>query len=136
MSKKSTAVTIRLNAFLFDSSLASFETFLQAPYRTAQSYDLAATWGIEGKIFVKESKGKRPRWAEHLDALHASEIPNLETLSASAVLLLKAGARTVAFVFGYGRYLLDDAEMVSDFGIKTALNTLDNKHCEALICIR
>jgi uncharacterized protein (TIGR04141 family) len=81
---------------------------------------------VEGRIYVKERKEGRPRWAEHLDKVHGFQLDGLTTLSASAVLFVKIKKRVVAFAFGYGRYLLDDAQVVLDFGIKTALNTLDN----------
>jgi len=119
-------VSIRLNAFLFDVDTIKFETLLAETGRGVQSYNLQAGLGIEGRIYVKERKEGRPRWAEHLDILHGSQLNGLTTLSASAVLFVKIKTRVVAFAFGYGRYLLDDAQVVLDFGIKTALNTLDN----------
>lgn len=127
MVKTAETIAVRLNAFLFEGSPSNVGTLLQTPYRTAKKYDLVEAWGLEGAIFVKDSKGKRPDWSKNLDALHGSQISDLNTLSASAVLFVKISKRTVAFVFGYGRYLLDDAAMRSDFGIKTALNTLNNK---------
>lgn len=100
--------------------------FLADTGRGVKAYDLRASLGMEGKIYVKEREEGRPKWAAQLDTMHGSTLPDLSTLSASAVIFIKAKKRVVAFVFGYGRYLLDDAKFVLDFGIKTALNTLDN----------
>jgi uncharacterized protein (TIGR04141 family) len=118
--------SIRLNAFLFEIDAANFKALLDSTGRGVKEYDLSAALGIEGKIYVKEREEGRPRWASHLDVLHGSMLPGLTTMSASAVLFVKAKKRVVAFTFGYGRYLLDDAQFALDFGIKTALNTLDN----------
>ncbi len=118
--------SIRLNAFLFEIDTANFMALLDSAGRGVKEHDLKAALGIEGKIYVKEREEGRPRWAGHLDVLHGSILPGLTTMSASAVLFVKTKKRIVAFTFGYGRYLLDDAQFALDFGIKTALNTLDN----------
>lgn len=119
-------LSIRLNAFLFNVDTPKFETLLAEKGKGVSPYDLRGGLGMEGRIYVKERKEGRPRWAEHLDKVHGAPLGGLTTLSASAVLFVKIKKRVVAFSFGYGRYLLDDAQVVLDFGIKTALNTLDN----------
>ena len=126
MSTSPKKFSIRLNAFLFDVDTTKFETLLAATGKGVSPYELRLGLGMEGRIYVKERKEGRPRWAEHLDKVHGSPLDGLTTLSASAVLFVKIKKRVVAFAFGYGRYLLDDAQVVLDFGIKTALNTLDN----------
>jgi len=118
--------SIRLNAFLFNENTVNFQMFLADAGRGVKAYDLRSSLGMEGKIYVKEREAGRPKWAAQLDMIHGSTLPGLTTLSASAVIFIKAKKRVVAFVFGYGRYLLDDAKFELDFGIKTALNTLDN----------
>jgi uncharacterized protein (TIGR04141 family) len=119
-------LSIRLNAFLFNVDTTKFETLLAETGKGVKPYDLLAGLGMEGRIYVKERKEGRPRWADHLDMMHGSRLESLTTLSASAVIFIKIKKRVIAFVFGYGRYLLDDGQVVLDFGIKTALNTLDN----------
>lgn len=119
--------SIRLNAFLIDENSTPFQALLADAGRGVAKYDLRASLGIDGVIYVKERAAGRPKWATQLDELHGAQIPNLTTLSASAVVFVKSKKRVVAFVFGYGRYLLDDSKFVLDFGIKTALNSLDNK---------
>lgn len=118
--------SIRLNAFLFEVDTSNFKALLASAGKGVKEYDLKPGIGFEGKIFVKEGDIGRPRWADQLDILHGNTLSDLSTKSASAVLFVKAKNRTVAFSFGYGRYLLDDSKYVLDFGIKTALNTLDN----------
>lgn len=118
--------SIRLNAFLFNNKSSKFQMFLGEVGRGTKAYDLQHAFGIEGKIYVQEKEAGRPKWADQLDLMHGKNIPGLDTKSASAVIFVKTKKRVVAFVFGYGRYLLDDGTYVLDFGIKTALNTLDN----------
>ncbi|KQN98139.1 hypothetical protein ASF01_09750 [Stenotrophomonas sp. Leaf70] len=43
------------------------------------------------------------------------------------MLLVRVDGDVFAFTFGYGRYLLEQSLFVQDFGLRTALNTLDEK---------
>ena len=51
----------------------------------------------------------------------------LANRSSSAVLLLRVDGDLFAFAFGYGRHLIEQSAFVQDFGLRTALNTLDHK---------
>jgi uncharacterized protein (TIGR04141 family) len=117
---------IRLNAFLFEKNSSDFSSYLADAGRTLVPYDITAEHGIEGKIYVKLPKDGRPRWAGYLDSLHGQPVDGLLSRSVSAVLLVATKNFIVAFSFGYGRYLLDDVQYKSDFGIRTALNTLNS----------
>jgi uncharacterized protein (TIGR04141 family) len=43
------------------------------------------------------------------------------------VLLIDVNGNVFAFTFGYSRFLLNTAYFVEDFGLKTALNTLNQQ---------
>jgi uncharacterized protein (TIGR04141 family) len=62
-----------------------------------------------------------------LDEVAGKSIPGLANRSSSAVLLLRVDGDIFAFAFGYGRYLIEQSLFVQDFGLRTALNTLDDK---------
>ena len=91
------------------------------------TYQMANTLGIDGALYVRRSAEKKPSWAPLLDEVAGRVIPNLANRSSSAVLLLRVDGDIFAFTFGYGRYLIDQSLFVQDFGIRTALNTLDDK---------
>ncbi|WP_217897529.1 TIGR04141 family sporadically distributed protein, partial [Stenotrophomonas maltophilia] len=90
-------------------------------------YPMAEALGIDGTLFVKKSKEKRPIWGPFLDEVSGKEVPGLANRSSSAALLLRVGHDVFAFTFGYGRYLIEQSLFVQDFGLRTALNTLDEK---------
>lgn len=117
----------RMNVFLA-KPLGVDQTFgdllTDAP---VQNYALADNLDIDGVLYVKESAEKRPSWGSALDEVTGQSIPNLSNRSSSAVLLLRIDDDVFAFTFGYGRYLLEQSLFVQDFGLRTALNTLDEK---------
>lgn len=91
------------------------------------TYPMADALGIDGVLYVRRSSEKRPNWGSVLDEVAGCVIPNLANRSCSAVLLLRVDGDIFAFAFGYGRYLIEQSLFVQDFGIRTALNTLDDK---------
>lgn len=91
------------------------------------TYPMADTLGIDGVLCVRRSAEKRPNWGAVLDEVAGRVIPDLANRSSSAVLLLRVDGDIFAFAFGYGRYLIEQARFVQDFGLRTALNTLDDK---------
>ncbi|AON52341.1 TIGR04141 family sporadically distributed protein [Herbaspirillum seropedicae] len=88
-------------------------------------YPLAGDLGIDGVVYVKQSTEKRPGWGPVLDEVTGRVVPGLANRSSSAVLLLRVDGDVFAFTFGYGRYLIEQSLFVQDFGLRAALNTLD-----------
>lgn len=117
----------RLNLFLakpLGAGQGFTDLLADAPVDT---FPIAGTLGIDGVLYVKQSAEKRPTWGEVLDEVAGRVIPGLANRSSSAVLLLRADGDIFAFAFGYGRYLIEQSRFVQDFGLRTALNTLDHK---------
>lgn len=82
---------------------------------------------FDGVIYVKNSAEKRPPWAQLLDSLVGAEVAQLSNKSSSAVVFIRTENQVLAFTFGYGRFLLNLGMFQHDFGLKTALNTLDHQ---------
>jgi uncharacterized protein (TIGR04141 family) len=117
----------RLNLFMAKplGEGCSFEDLLaDVPVDT---YPMADTLGIDGVLYVRRSAEKRPSWGSVLDEVAGRVILGLANRSSSAVLLLRVGGDIFAFAFGYGRHLIEQSRFVQDFGLRTALNTLDDK---------
>jgi len=91
------------------------------------TYPVADALGIDGVLCVRRSAEKRPGWGAVLDEVAGQVIPDLANRSSSAVLLIRVDGDIFAFAFGYGRYLIEHSLFVQDFGLRTALNTLDDK---------
>lgn len=117
-----------LNAFLAkDEHHASLpvSNFLKSSSQV-NTYDLDRQYELEGKLFVKIPTEKKPKWSVFTEAITGSTLDELANRSSSAVLIIKTIKATMAFTFGYGRFLIDTQYFVHDFGIKTALNTLNH----------
>ena len=117
----------RLNLFLakpLDRGQGFADLRTDAP---VDAYSIADGLGIDGVLYVKRSEEKRPTWGSVLDEVAGQVIPDLANRSSSAVLLLRVDGDIFAFTFGYGRYLIEQSMFIQDFGLRTALNTLDHK---------
>lgn len=117
----------RLNLFMakpLGGGQAFSDLLADAPVDT---YPMADALGMDGVLYVRRSEEKRPSWGSVLDEVAGHLIPNLANRSSSAVLLLRIDGDIFAFAFGYGRYLIEPSLFIQDFGIRTALNTLDDK---------
>lgn len=115
------------NAFLAKDEYILLEAseFIKSTYRV-NVYELDRKHELEGKLFVKIPEEKKPLWSSFTEDITSTPINELSNRSSSAVLIIKTKKTTIAFTFGYGRFLIDTKYFVHDFGIKTALNTLDH----------
>lgn len=120
--------SVRLGAFFHDGDVANLAALLSVQLSEVEQLEIDPKMNLEGMIYVKRKplEPKRPPWAKSLDFLHGKAVHGLETSSSSAVLALRIDGKILIFSFGYGRYLLDEDKFVPDFGIKTALNTLNH----------
>lgn len=116
-----------LNAFLAKDEHASLPAaeYLKGSSQV-NSYDLDNKYELEGKLFVKIPTEKKPKWSGFTEGITGVSLDELANRSSSAVLIIKTSQATIAFTFGYGRFLIDTRHFVQDFGIKTALNTLNH----------
>ncbi|WP_421173901.1 TIGR04141 family sporadically distributed protein [Aeromonas enteropelogenes] len=116
-----------LNAFLAKNEHASLQPvdYLKGSSQVID-YELDSKHELEGKLFVKISTEKKPKWSGFTENITGVSLDELANRSSSAVLIIKTATATMAFTFGYGRFLIDEKYFVHDFGIKTALNTLNH----------
>lgn len=114
-----------LNAFLAKDEYVSQRTadFLKESSQV-NTYELDSRHELDGKLFVKIPLEKKPKWSDFAENITGITLEELTNQSSSAVLIIKTSTATMAFTFGYGRFLIDTKYFVHDFGIKTALNTL------------
>lgn len=87
--------------------------------------ELSPSLPFDGLAFYRPSEPSQPAWAPFLRQGLLEE-PPLRSSSVSAVLLLRAENRIFAVPWGpAGRFFLDRALTVDDFGLKVALNSID-----------
>jgi uncharacterized protein (TIGR04141 family) len=116
---------IFLNSFLVKEEFSElkFNEFI-TDVTLIEAHDIDKEYAINGKFFIKKPSTKKPKWAKHAEKLIGRNLDDVLNKSSSAVFILKVENNIFAFTFGYGRFLLNLKYFVSDFGIKTALNTL------------
>ncbi|WP_421205342.1 TIGR04141 family sporadically distributed protein [Aeromonas enteropelogenes] len=103
-----------------------FREFLSTDARVIP-LEVSDQHGFEGILYIKITQEKRPYWAPLADAIVGRAIDQLSNKSSSAVLLIRVNSKVLAFTFGYGRFLLNTGYFEQDFGLKTALNTLNHQ---------
>ena len=91
-----------------------------------RNYDLDDQHNIEGMLSVKIPIERKPKWSDFAQEITGEIVDELGNKSSSAVLIIRHNGTVFAFTLGYGRYLIDATYFVQDFGIKTALNTLNH----------
>jgi len=114
-----------LNSFLVKDEYKDLDAneFLKSSAQV-NTYEIDSQHELEGNLFVKIPMEKKPKWTTFTEEITGVDLGELSNRSSSALLIIKAPENTMAFTFGYGRFLLDTKYFVHDFGIKTALNTL------------
>lgn len=110
---------------------STFSDFMN-PESRYHIFSVEPQHNLEGALYVKISHEKRPQWAQLLDSVAGQTIEQLSNKSSSAALLVRVRENIVAFTFGYGRFLLNLSMFEQDFGLKTALNTLDHKSLRSI----
>lgn len=119
---------VYMNSLLARSEFRNrqFREFL-APDAQASLVDGTTELLGESALYIKTPREHRPRWAALVDAIAGRKIDAISNRSSSAVLLLRSATHVHAFTFGYGRFLLNLSLFEPDFGLRTALNTLDHQ---------
>lgn len=117
--------TTRLHAKLLAGATSLRQAVRQGPGVT--EYKMRPGVGFRAALFVKRPTGTVPPWIGFVEQGTHESLKGLRNRGVSAVLVVKRNRILMAFTFGHGRYLVDEKYVVSDFGLKTALNVIDPK---------
>lgn len=77
-----------------------------------------------GELYVRVQPARPPKWASFFASSASPTLPGMLNAGTAAALLVKAGGRTFAVTFGYGRHLLAPGAWEERFGLLTTLNSL------------
>jgi len=77
-----------------------------------------------GSLYIKPTFDRRPSWLTLFDGA-LGEVVNIHNASSAAIWTIRAGERTYALSFGYGRSLLRPGTWEEDFGLRVTLNAVD-----------
>ncbi len=89
-----------------------------------KKYDIKENLGFTGRLYVAPPSKSPPKWLSFVQTGVEEEFPKITNCTNAAVLLLRVEGNLLAFAFGHGRHMLKSDVAVPDFGIKTALNSL------------
>ena len=87
---------------------------------------------FKAKLYLEKQSVRQPSWIPFVQAGIKTSIPKLTNSIASAVLIVDAKNRRLAFTFGFGRNLLNQDSFERDFGLKVALNTIDPENLRSV----
>lgn len=124
--------TQRLTIFLlrdvdeFDDALAKDAS------TSVDSSGLRQASGMEGRFYSRKSFTSAPAWVGYVDPVVDGGLQGLQSSSASGLLVVKVDQQTFALTFGYGRSFLDQTKIERRFGLKVALNLIDERQIRSL----
>jgi uncharacterized protein (TIGR04141 family) len=124
--------TQRLTIFLLRDIADLGDALTDDMAKTLEVSDLTQASGLTGRFYSKKSFSRKPGWATYLDPVVDGGVQGLQSSSASGLLLLQVDGRTFALTFGYGRSFLDQARIERRFGLKVALNLIDERQIRSL----
>lgn len=85
----------------------------------------------QGRLFIKRPDAKPPSWADFFDP-YVKPAEFGEVGSSSAVLLVPVYRRWAALTFGQGRHLLTTSRFEDRFGLRVALNCIDEEKVKVI----
>lgn len=91
----------------------------------------APSFGDGARLFVFVAGQFTPRWLTDIRT-HFDVPDNILTNSAAAVLLFKKSERIFASTFAHGWMYLNDQRFEGDFGLRAAINALDDTKLKSL----
>lgn len=94
--------------------------------------ELTESSGLTGRFYSKKNFPATPSWAKYVEPAVEGGIHGVQSASASGLLVLQVDEHTFALTFGYGRSFLDQAKIERRFGLKVALNLIDEKQIRSL----
>lgn len=97
-----------------------------------QVSELIERSGLDGRFYSKKNFPRTPSWAKYVEPAIQGGIQGVQSASASGLLVLRVDDRLFALTFGYGRSFLDQAKIERRFGLKVALNLIDEKQIRSL----
>lgn len=124
--------TQRLTIFLLQGVDELDDALTDGVAKAVECRSLSQASGLTGRLYAKRSRVTRPSWASYLEPAIDGAFPSVHSASASGLLLLTVDEHVFALTFGYGRTLLDQAKIERRFGLKVALNLIDQKQIRSL----
>lgn len=121
-----------LNLSLIKKTFDRDEEILGEKYQALPGLEITISNEFIGTLYVKPNFDRVPNWVKFLSKAKVPQLDAMTTRSSSAVLLVRTSGRVFAFVFGYGRYLLNPSAMEERFGLITTLNSINRAQIRSI----
>lgn len=121
----------RLTIYLLND-VGDLDDALADDVGVVHEHDLEPSSGLKGRFYSRSTPANEPSWARFVKPAIAGTIQGLRTASSSGLLLLQTGGNTFALTFGYGRSFLNQEKIERRFGLKVALNLIDDRQIRSL----
>lgn len=116
--------------YLLREDIVRPEEALRSPAKL-KSFDVGSGSARIGRLYVQSSRPQVPRWAKLFsNYLDVNELGRVST--SSAVFLVQIKKRLFALTFGQGRHLLNPGAWEERFGLKVALNCIEENHLRSI----
>jgi uncharacterized protein (TIGR04141 family) len=113
----------RLHVMMLKPSVSKIDEALRKT-KGLQRFEISGGMNFSGALFVARPSQATPPWLQFVQTGVIGDIGMLKNRTNSSVLLVAKDASVFAMTFGHGRYLLNQDQIVEDFGLRVALNGL------------
>lgn len=128
--------TYSLSIFLHKKIIKKFDDCIKEEALQDEKFDRftvnSQKIGVEGYIYVSNSEAFTPKWEDDINIFSTEKILLAKSSTNRAVVILRINGRFMSITFGYGRFMLNESTIVSDFGIKVAANLIDSNQIKSL----
>lgn len=94
--------------------------------------DIKSQYGLKGKIYYCDSNKRQPIWKPYLDEYASKKITIADNASNKALMIVRIKKRVMVIVFGYGRSLIKEECIERNFGLKVALNVINQNRMRSV----
>ncbi len=126
---------MKFNIFLHKSDTRDFESCLKSEFKQLGKksiYRLKKSYASNGMFYLCDETSNEPEWVSMINKMVKKEIPSMTNKSNKGLLVMKVEMRFFSIPFGYGRAMIDDSTIERHFGLKTALNLIDENKIKSL----
>jgi len=124
--------TQRLTIFLLRDVAQPDDAVAEDAIETLSIGDLDESSGLQGRFYSKKNFARTPEWVSYVDPVVIGGVAGLRSASAAGLLVLRVDGHFFAITFGYGRGFLNPARIERRFGLKVALNLIDERQIRSL----
>lgn len=124
--------TQRLTIFLLHDVQQPDDALADDATAGLDTEELTAESGLSGRFYSRKNPPKAPSWANYVQPIVAGSMQGMQSASSSGLLVLMVDGHAFALTFGYGRSFLNQAKIERRFGLKVALNLIDERQIRSM----